>query len=341
MADDLNPMHLGQATDRFQRAHFQALLQDWLANLRGVDPDLLNYEEVRSILEAREGVGKQSTQNIPLEKIVGSVGRYRDFNRTFLPRNEALLERWRRVDAAMHSFTGVPPIDLYQIGDLYFVRDGNHRVSVARTRGDKTIDAYVTQVDAPFPVEADSAETLSEWLTEAGQRLFLERTQLQRHFPDADIRLTAPGRYRQFDEQIVVHRYFLGLAAQREISYEEAVQSWYANVYLPLTAAIHASGILKEFPKRTLADLFLWICQHREDLRQQYNLDLDERAAVSTFASVYSDLPLRKAWKGARLAAARLAGGEHVLVGLPDEAETADEPAEPTDPSDPSDLPAA
>ncbi len=189
MPDDLNPVHLGQATDRFQRAHFQALLQDWLANLRGANPDLLPYEEVRNILEAREGVGRASAQNVPLEKIVGSVGRYRDFNRTFLPRNEALLERWRRVDAAMHSLTGVPPIDLYQIGDLYFVRDGNHRVSVARTRGDKTIEAYVTQVDAPFPVEADSAEALSEWLTEAGHRLFLERTQLQSHFPDADIRL--------------------------------------------------------------------------------------------------------------------------------------------------------
>jgi hypothetical protein len=334
MSDELQSITLSQSTERFRKAHLQALLQDWWARLRGRSADLLSYEEVRAALQAREGITLPGTQEVPLDKIVGSVGRYRDFTQAFLPRNEALFERWRRVDAAMHGPTGVPPVELYQVGDLYFVRDGNHRVSVARARGDKTIEAYVTKVEVPFPVEAANAAELSAWLTEAGHRLFLERTRLQEYFPDADVRLTEPGRYRLFDEQIAVHRYFLGKELQREISYEEAVRSWYENVFLPLTREIRASGIMKEFPKRTEADLYLWICQHREELREKYNLQLDEKAAVSTFASMYSEKPLSQALKEARLAVARVAAGEDILIGLPEKAAAAAETPDANDASD-------
>ncbi|NOX62787.1 MAG: transcriptional regulator [Chloroflexi bacterium] len=318
MSDDLSPTTLQQATEHFRRAHFHAMLQDWLANLTGRDANLLSYDEVRRILRAREQPTRPRLEDVPLEKIVGSVGRYRDFNRAFLPRNEALLERWRRVDAAMNSPGGVPPVELYKVGELYFVRDGNHRVSVARSRGDKTIEAYVTPVQAPFPVEAGNADELARWLSEAGYRLFLERTKLREHFPDADLRLTEPGRYRELDEQIAVHRWYMGENQRREIPYDEAVKSWYENVYLPLANAIRESGVLKEFPNRTVTDLFLWICRHREELKRIFNLDLDEEAAVSTFASVYSDKPLKKALKGARLKAARLVGGDKIILGIPE-----------------------
>lgn len=317
MTDQLNPIDLVRAGEDFRRAHFQALLQDWLARLSGQNTDLLSYEEVRAILQAREGVTLAGTQDIPLEKIVGSVGRYRDFTQAFLPRNEALLQRWQRVGAAMNSATGLPPIDLYQVGELYFVRDGNHRVSVARARGDKTIEAFVTKVEAPSPVEAESASELNAWLVEAGHRLFLERTRLTDFYPDADIRITEPGRYRLFDEQIQVHRYFMGLEQQRDIWQEEAVRSWYENVYLPLTSEIRASGVLKEFPRRTEADLYLWICHHREELRECYHLDLSPRAAVATFASVNSEKALSRVLKDARLALVRATAGADVIIGLP------------------------
>ncbi|NOZ51222.1 MAG: transcriptional regulator [Chloroflexi bacterium] len=316
MSQDLSPLSLNQAAERFRKAHFQALLQDWRARLSNRKADLFSYEEVRSTLQTRER-GRTQLKEVPLDKIVGSVGRYRDFNQAFLPRNEALFERWRRVDAAMNSMIGLPPVELYQVGELYFVRDGNHRVSVARARGDKSIEAYVTAAEAPFPVDANSAQELSKWLTEAGHRLFLERTQLDKFFPDVDLRLTAPGRYREFDEQISVHRWYMGEAAQHEISYEDAVKSWYKNVYLPLAEAIIRSGLLKEFPQRTVADLYLWICHHREELRSLYDLNLNEEAAVATFGSVYSDNKIRKLFKDIRLAIARLTAGREVIVGLP------------------------
>lgn len=332
MNDLLDPIDLARAGEDFRRARFQALLQDWLARLTGHNADLLSYEEVRAILQAREGVTLAGTQDIPLAKIVGSVGRYRDFTQAFLPRNEALLQRWQRVGAAMSGTTGLPPIDLYQVGELYFVRDGNHRVSVARARGDQTIEAFVTTVEAPFPVEAESAAELSAWLIEAGHRLFLERTRLTDTYPDADIRITEPGRYRLFDEQINVHRYYLGLDLQRDISYEEAVCSWYENVYLPLTSEIRASGVLKEFPRRTEADLYLWICHHREELRELYQLDLSPKAAVSTFASVNSEKPISRVLKEARLALARATAGDDVIMGLPPD-EPAPAPAQALEPA--------
>lgn len=319
MSEQPSNVELAQASENFRQAHLQAILQDWRAGISGRKADLFSYEEVRKILEAREGAAFTTAQDVPLDKIVGSVGRYQDFTQAFLPRNAALRNRWQRVDAAMSGLAGVPSVELYQVGDLYFVLDGNHRVSVARSRGDEFIEAYVTPVDAPIPIEADSAEALSAWLLEAGYRLFLDRTHLLERYADADVRLTEAGRYRQLREQIDVHRWYLGENLEREVSYEEAVESWYENVYLPLAEAIQESGVLREFPNRTVADLYLWICYHREDLKEQFNLDLDEKAAVSTFASVHSDRRWSKAIKGARLALARIAAGEDVIIGLPKE----------------------
>jgi len=317
MNDQPTNSQMAQATQRFQDAHFHAFLADWRSRIRGQRSDLLRYDEVRKILQAQEMGMRLSLQEVPLDKIVGSVGRYQDFNSVFLPRNEALQERWARVDAAREGLIGLPPVDLLQVGDFYFVRDGNHRVSVARAHGEKAIEAYVTPVETAMPVEAKSAEELRQWLIEASRLQFLKRTGLDQIYPDAPIRLTEPGRYRHLYEQIAVHRWYLGEERGAEVPYSEAARSWYENVYLPLAQEIEKSDLLKEFPHRTVADLFLWLCKHREEIKRQYNLPLDEQAAVATFASVYSGKPLRKALKTIRLKLARLAGGDDVILGLP------------------------
>ncbi len=317
MTSEPTDTQINQALQRFRDAHMQAFLQDWIKRIRGESSELLSYDEVRKALQAREVGVRPRLEEVPLDKIVGSVGRYRDFNSAFLPKNEALEERWARVDAARETLTGLPPVDLIKVGDLYFVRDGNHRVSVARAHGEKTIEAFVTPVETSIPIEAKNAEELRQWLIEASRLQFLRRTGLDKHYPDAPIRLTEPGRYRDLYEHISVHRWYLGEARGEEVPYEEAALSWYENVYLPLARAIEESGLLDEFPGRTVTDLYLWLSKHREELREQYGLDLDERAAVSTFASVYSGKPLKRALKKARLKLARLTGGEDVILGLP------------------------
>jgi len=317
MSVDPTGPNLSQARQHFHDARMQAFFKDWLSRMRGEQSDLLSYDDVRKILRAQEIGVRPTLEDVPLEKIVGSVGRYQDFNSAFLPRNEALEERWAMVDAVREGMEGLPPVELLKVGDLYFVRDGNHRVSVARAHGQESIEAYVTPVETAMPVEAETAEELRDWLIEASRMQFLRRTGLDKVDPDAPIRLTEPGRYRDLDEQIEVHRWYMGEHRGAEVPYEEAAKSWYENVYLPMAREIEASGLLEEFPDRTITDLYLWLCKHREDLRDQYDLQLDEKAAVSTFASVYSGKKLNRMFKDIRLKLARFLNGDNVILGLP------------------------
>jgi uncharacterized ParB-like nuclease family protein len=131
------------AVEDFKRARKAAALQQLLARLTGKSADLLAYNEVRDQLGATEFI-EQGIQEIPLDAIVGSVGRYRDFTRSFLPKHDSNKARWARVRTAVIDMVGMPPIDVYQVGEVYFVIDGNHRVSIARQLGTKTISARVT-----------------------------------------------------------------------------------------------------------------------------------------------------------------------------------------------------
>jgi hypothetical protein len=122
----------------FHFARRRALMQDLLAQLSGRSDDLLSFTQVREQLHLGEPPRDATLQEIPLDKIVGSVGRYRDFNRAFLPRAQIDPGRWIRIER-LHDQVALPPIDVFQVGDVYFVQDGNHRVSVARARKQKTI----------------------------------------------------------------------------------------------------------------------------------------------------------------------------------------------------------
>ena len=213
---------------------------------------------------------------------MGSVGRYQDFTRSFLPLSNVDPSRWVRVNMALYEAAGWPPIEVYQLGDIYFVADGNHRVSVARALGIKEIEAYVT--DVPVPVDLQPDITPQELFLKAGEARFLNKTNIKTLRPDANIQVTETGRYHQLLEHIDVHRYYLGLQEQQEVPYEEAVMHWYDHVYMPVVQEIRRIGILQDFPKRTEADLYLWINNHGERLRRQYHLPyMPPRDAINLF----------------------------------------------------------
>jgi hypothetical protein len=131
-----------QASADFSRAKGRAFLSQ-IQNFMNTDRDnLLSFNDVKDILKPRNEVYKGS-QVVPIKMIVGSEGRYHDFNKYFLPRREHLRYRWQRVDEAHIKDIILPPITLYEIGGVYFVRDGNHRVSVAKTQDVEFIDADV------------------------------------------------------------------------------------------------------------------------------------------------------------------------------------------------------
>ncbi len=283
---DHTSAHSQQAAERFHRSRRRATLNELLDLVQGRSPaELLSFDAVQTALKAWQQVEQRQPELIPLDKIVGSVGRYRDFTREFLPRAAIDEFRWRGVDAAMHGLTGLPAIEVYQIGEVYFVRDGNHRVSVALANGLKDIEAYVTIVETPVLITVDTkAEDLA---MKAAYADFLRQTRLDMLRPDADLEVTELASYHELLEHIAVHRYYLGLEQQREVSCEEAVESWFDRVYLPVAAAIWASDIMERFPNRTVTDFYLWVSRYREDIaRSSGDLPVPVAAVTSLSESV-------------------------------------------------------
>ncbi len=268
----------------FHNARRKADMQNLLSLLTGRSTELLSYEEVRNKLRAIEG-SRIELQDIPINAIVGSVGRYTDFNKDFLPRHENDKERWSRVMVKATGPMGLPPIDVYQIGEVYFILDGNHRTSVAKELGATHIQAYVTKVKTKVPISPDLKP--DDLIIKAEYVDFLEKTNLNTLRPESDLTLTAPGRYPVLLEHIAVHQYFMGIDKKRDISYAEAVAHWYDKVFLPVVEIIRERGILCYFPNRTEADMYIWLTKHREDLKNDIGWDFDTEIVADDLISQY------------------------------------------------------
>ena len=264
----------------FDRARRRAFIQRILGLLTRKPSDLLPFEQVREQLRLHSHRFR-GLREVPLDQIVGSVGRYRDFTRTFLPRSGGLRERWATVEDRVVREGGLPPVELHQVGDAYFVRDGNHRVSVARVQGAPSIEAYVWEYPSLVPLTPD--DDLNDLLVKREYVVFLEKTRLNRLRPDQRIEFTAPGRYRDLLEHIEVYRHYLGQERGRDVPYQEAVTSWYDNVYLPIAQAIGEYGVLSRFPGRTEADLYIWISRWQHELSERYGKPVSTKEAVDSF----------------------------------------------------------
>jgi len=311
------------AREHYARSLRKAQITDLLGLITGTDTNLINFDDVAGRLQARQEIGRRM-ENVPLEKIVGSVGRYRDFTREFLPRSNVNKFRWARLDAALNSLEGVPPVELYKLGDVYFVRDGNHRVSVARANGLEQIEAYVIELHTPIPLTLSDFER-DFWIIKIEYAEFMAATHLDQLRPDADVSMTVPGRYEILLHHIEVHRYLRNQELERagaaeRLDWSDAVESWYDNVYLPVVDAMNRHRVLEHFPGRTEADLYLWIIKHREALSVRYGLaPLDPETAVTTFAEVHSERPLERTLKGLRMGLHKTLGESRPL-GMSEEA---------------------
>lgn len=247
-------------TRSFQRARFQAELEQVWARLTGKSIDLLDFEDVRQRLHM-ELTARRTLREVPIAAIVGSVGRPGDFTRDFLPLTDRDEQRWAEVKHRFNEPQGLPPIEVYQVGEAYFVLDGNHRVSVARDLGATHIEAYVTEVNSRVPLTPDTDPR--ELILKARYVEFLERTQLDRLRPGTDLQLTRLGQYAELERHIHLHRYVLGVEQRREVPEAEAVTDWYDHVYLPVVRVIREQGTLKQFPGRTEADVYLAVSGYR------------------------------------------------------------------------------
>jgi len=272
----------------FDRARRKALIQDVLGLITGESADLLPFEEVRRQLRLHNShfIG---LHEVPLDMIVGSVGRYRDFTRTFLPRRDSLRARWAAVDDRVKTSGGLPPVELYQVGDAYFVRDGNHRVSIAHAQHAPSIEAFVWEYDTEVPVDPET--DLDDLLIKAEYVEFLQQTRLDQSRPEQRIEFTTPGRYAELEYQITLCRHNLIQIDGEEMSFPEAAALWYDLRYAPIVQIIQESGALREFPGRTEADLYAWILRYQRELG---------KVPVSDAASGIKQLSQRPIKKAAR-----------------------------------------
>jgi len=251
---------------RFDAAMRAGLMQDLLAQARGRPTDLLPFDAVRRRLRLRNLIDR-GIQEVPLERIVGTVQREREFNRAFLPRDESLRDRWEEIQDLADGGRGFLPVELYRVGDTHFVVDGHHRVSVARAMGSPTIEARVQEFTAPVVLPPNAS--IEDVVARQGLADFLETTGLTPGTDD-EFRTTEPNGYERLLDHINVHRHFRGINERREIPWPEAVLSWRDSVYRPMIQRIVASDVLRDFPGRTPADLYLFVMDHLHYLRQQY-----------------------------------------------------------------------
>ena len=251
-----------KAHQAFERARRRAKIQSIVAAITGRKNKLIPYDIVRRRVKAYN-LCQQYVDEIPIDAIIGSVGRYNDFNEEFLPLSDNAENRWVRLKMVQEN-EGLPPIDVYKLSDVYFVLDGHHRVSIAKEMGAETIEANVSVLNSK--IEIDRKDDLKEVIIKAERAEFLEQTKLDSMYPDLDFSVSIPGKYPVLYEHIRVHQYYLGLELKRDIGFSEAVRSWVENVYSPVIHDIRSVKVLIDFPGRTEADLYLWLKENASSL---------------------------------------------------------------------------
>jgi hypothetical protein len=249
----------------FSRARFKAFLNRIRSLVSGQPTTLLSYDEIKEKLHIG-GPIYRGVQTVRVDQIVGSLNRYHQFDRAFLPVEDEIASRWQNIDRAFYQDISLPPVVLYKVGQVYFVVDGHHRVSVAREQGQEFLEAEVRECSTRVNITPDLKP---EDLNILGEKVhFLERTRLDDLRPQGKIRLTIPDGFDRMLEHIAVHRYFMGLDLKRDISEEEAIMHWYDTVYFPIIKVIRQSKILREFSGKTEGDLYLWVLDHQHYLAE-------------------------------------------------------------------------
>jgi len=276
-----------QTEDDFYKARNKAFINEIQHFLTPEEASLISLNDVKQMLkpsnESYEGM-----KVIPIEKIVGSEGRYNDFDNRFFPKSSHLKNRWQHVDEASLKSINLPPIKVYEIAGLYFVRDGNHRVSVAKSKGTEFIDAEVVSLQSEIVLKKpDNLQDIVKQIINYEKRVFYSETCFGDITDYWCLDFSRTGRYDVIYNHILTHKYYQNQKRQDEITMEEAVMSWFNNVYVPIATIINQKHMLRSFPKRTVGDLYVWIVRYWDDLKQKFGNDVSLDNAVTGFKKKY------------------------------------------------------
>jgi hypothetical protein len=251
---------------RARRKQVRAALAAWLRR----EPDdvnvMLPFDEVVEAL-GRKGERRLGLRVIRLESIVGSVDRTRDFDRWFRPTSSRVRARWERLAAAHRRGEPIPPIEVYRVGELHFVSDGHHRVSVACALGLKEIEAYVTEVETVL--DADGIRYRGDLIVKDYHRIFAERVPL---IPEAraDMKLSDPAQYAELGEAVEAWGFRLMQDEGQFLDRETVANRWYAEEYLPAVRLLRDADLIGDM---TDTEAYLAMASKRYRLMRTHRWD--------------------------------------------------------------------
>lgn len=251
---------------RARRRQVLSRLSTWLRR----EPDDVNimlpfHEVVRAlgyVSEARIG-----TRVITLDSIVGTVDRSRDFDRRFRPTSARVRQRWERLALAARRGEAIPPIEVYRVGELHFIIDGHHRVSVALAQGLSTIEASVTVVRTKL--NPSGIRYRGDLIVKDYRRLFLERVPLSGH-ARASVLMTDPWNYAQLGEHVEAWGFRLMQDEGRFIDRATIAQRWFDEEFTPVVAMLRQADLIGD---RTEAEAYLWVACERYRLIRTHRWD--------------------------------------------------------------------
>lgn len=256
-----------QTREDFSKARTKARMQSLLSALQWKNTSLLSFYEVTKLVKPKSETYRGV---IPIEvsKILGSEGRYHDFTLAFYPKKDMLRSRWQSIDDAHIKQVTLPPISVYKLSDYYFVRDGNHRVSVAKMQGVEFIDAEVVELDSEIYLEAGmTTATLKKMVVEYEKKMVIAEYHIDEFLDLKTVKFSSPGMYPELINHIMVHKYYMNEKNEKPVTFRDAAENWYQNIYYPIYKQIQEDALLKHFPGKTYGDLYLWIVRRWDDLK--------------------------------------------------------------------------
>jgi hypothetical protein len=249
-------------TSSFSKAHRKDLYRRLASVVRGsVSTPLPSFNELRVRLHLFQQ-SYAGLQTIELARIVGTVDRSDDFDRDFLPRSPQTRERWERLERAFPTLA-FPPISVYQVNDVFFVIDGNHRVALAKQKGAEFIDAEVTEIQTDIEIDENIDFERVIYLEQA--RRFMQQSGLERSRPMARIDFTRPQGFVELLDVVKAYGYDLMMERGEVMAPQDIAADWYDRVYLPAVEAIRSENLLGLEAGSTEGDVFLWVLQRRRE----------------------------------------------------------------------------
>lgn len=283
-----------QTDEDFSKAHNKALFNEIQHFLNPDEATLISFSDIKKLLKPKEETYK-GMQTVPVKLIVGSESRYQDFDNKFFPKKMHLKARWEHIDMAHIKDINLPPISLYELGGVYFVRDGNHRVSVAKAKEIEFIDAEVVSLQSEIKLKpSDSLKKMTKQVINYEKRTFYSETCFGDITDYWSLDFSVPGQYDVIYNHILTHKYYINMNKTEEIELDKAILSWFKTVYIPVLHVINKHHIMKYFVGRTKSDMYVYIIKYWDEIKQKFGSTYTLDDIADSFTLKFGDSWIKK-----------------------------------------------